>query len=111
MTCKEFMTMIQPFIDNKLDYRQLEDFLTHFHHCKDCQEELEIFYTVLIGVQRLDQTHGKETLNLTDDLTERLLEARRRVLLHNAFLHVQRLFTVLAGIAVIAAFILQLNLF
>ncbi|MCI8824567.1 MAG: hypothetical protein HFH63_01510 [Lachnospiraceae bacterium] len=42
MDCQEFDKHIQAFIDKKIEYAKLDDFIEHYRHCKDCHEELEI---------------------------------------------------------------------
>lgn len=47
-----------PFINGKLDEAQLEAFLNHIQGCADCREELEIYYTVSVGLRQLDTGTG-----------------------------------------------------
>ncbi|WP_432627502.1 anti-sigma factor family protein [Brotaphodocola sp.] len=58
MTCREAEKLIMPFIDMKLDEEELEAFLIHVSTCPDCREELEIYYTVSLGLRQLDSGAG-----------------------------------------------------
>lgn len=64
MDCQEFEKNIQPFIDKKLEYRQLNDFLKHFEECKECHEEMEINFLMAYVLQNEDHI----SFNLSDEL-------------------------------------------
>lgn len=55
MTCIKAQGMITPFINNKLDIKDTEEFLEHVKSCPDCMEELEFYYTLLTGMKQLDE--------------------------------------------------------
>ena len=46
MNCNEFKKQINSFIDNTIDDDNIEAFINHYKSCKDCNEELEIYYMV-----------------------------------------------------------------
>ena len=54
MTCKEVEQMIMPYINDELTDKQLGPFLEHINACKNCYEELEIYYTIYAGLSQLD---------------------------------------------------------
>ena len=58
LSCREAEKMVMPFIDGNLDEQELEAFLNHIHSCSDCREELEIYYTVSLGLRQLDSGTG-----------------------------------------------------
>lgn len=47
-----------PYINHQLDEKELEQFLKHVKDCPACREELEIYYTVSVGLMRLDSGNG-----------------------------------------------------
>lgn len=55
VTCKEAQGLIVPYINDKLDIKQLEQFLEHIETCSDCREELEVYFTLLTGMKQLDE--------------------------------------------------------
>lgn len=58
LTCKEAEKMVMPYINVQLDEDELEAFLNHIQNCPSCREELEIYYTVSLGLQQLDSGAG-----------------------------------------------------
>ncbi|SFR96021.1 anti-sigma factor family protein [Anaeromicropila populeti] len=55
MTCFEAQSMITPFINEQLDIKQLEQFLEHIERCKECKEEVEVYFTLFSGMKQLDE--------------------------------------------------------
>lgn len=73
-----------PFIKEEISEEKLESFLKHIAKCKDCYEELEIYYTVHAGIQGLDQDQFT-TYDLSGALRMELQEAQERVRFRHAF--------------------------
>lgn len=84
MDCKEVRSLVMPFIKEEIPEEKLEPFLKHISNCKDCYEELEIYYTVHAGIQGLDQDQFT-TYDLSGALKTELEEAQERVRSHHAF--------------------------
>ena len=55
MECKEIQKLFIPFIDDKLSVSDLAAFLDHMDTCKECREEYDIYYTVIMGMRYLDE--------------------------------------------------------
>ena len=55
MNCQNAQSMVLNFINNKLDKEETKEFIEHIRGCKDCWEELEIYYVMLIGLKQLDE--------------------------------------------------------
>ena len=53
MTCREAERLVTPYIQDKLSGDELEAFLEHLEHCRNCQEELEIYFMVDVGLKQL----------------------------------------------------------
>ena len=71
MTCLEAQSNIMAFIDKKLNDDQVTEFVRHVKHCPNCFEELEIHYTLIVGMRELD--NNKElSLNFKKDLEDEL---------------------------------------
>ena len=49
MNCQEAERLVTPYIHGELDEDTLEKFLEHIETCENCQEELEIYFTVDSG--------------------------------------------------------------
>jgi hypothetical protein len=54
MTCLEAQSNIMAFIDKKLPEDKVNDFVRHMKNCPNCSEELEIYYTLIVGTRQLD---------------------------------------------------------
>jgi hypothetical protein len=50
MECKEIQKQIEDFDFSRLTLKDNEEFLRHLETCKDCREELEIYYIVKYGL-------------------------------------------------------------
>ena len=52
MKCHDVQRMIQGFIEKRLTDEQLEAFLEHIASCRDCYDELEVYYMITTGLRR-----------------------------------------------------------
>lgn len=48
--CKYFQNLIHAFENDKLSLKSRELFVEHLDNCKDCREELEIYYLIEYGL-------------------------------------------------------------
>ncbi|MDO5156598.1 MAG: zf-HC2 domain-containing protein [Eubacteriales bacterium] len=55
MTCLEAQSNIIAYIDHKLEKEEKIAFLKHIKCCDNCREELEIYYTMIVGMRQLDE--------------------------------------------------------
>lgn len=55
MECFEVDTKIISYIENSLKDEELEEFLHHLEHCKDCREEVELVFTLMEGLNQMDE--------------------------------------------------------
>lgn len=83
MTCKEAESLVMPYIKNELTDEELFEFLEHIEHCPECREELEIYFTVDVGIRQLDSETGnyniKGALETAIEQSRERLEAVRMV--------------------------------
>lgn len=77
LTCKEAEKMVMPYIHYQLGEEELEAFLHHIKNCDACREELEIYYTVAVGLQQLDS--GTGAYDITGALEESIELAALKV--------------------------------
>lgn len=84
MDCKTAQSMVTPYIRRELDDRELEEFLEHIGECRECHEELEIYFTIHFALQKLDEdkniSYNIQQM-LKDDLEASSWRIRRRKLL------------------------------
>lgn len=69
MTCREAEGMVMPYINGELTMEEQERFLNHVIDCEDCSDELEIYYTIQVGLEQLDNG-----LHRNNDIHELLME-------------------------------------
>ena len=77
MTCKEAESLVMPYIKNELTDEELFEFLEHIEHCPECREELEIYFTVDVGIRQLDSETGN--YNIKGALETAIEQARERL--------------------------------
>jgi hypothetical protein len=103
MNCIKAQSMITPFINNQLNLKDTEEFVNHISSCKECKEELEVYYALLTAMRQLD-----EDKNLTSDfnleLNEKLEQARDKVI-HARFTYYRKKVILLLTIIILAFFI------
>ena len=108
MTCREAERLVMPYINGELTDAELAEFLKHIDTCEDCREELEIYFTVDVGIRQLDE--GTGTYNIKGALETALEISRQRIhtlyLLHTARYAVNTL----CFWAVLVVLILQLRI-
>ncbi len=108
LTCREAEKMVMPFINHEMDEKQMEMFLHHIRSCPSCHEELEIYYTVSLGLRQLDDGSGVYDIAgaLEDSLDAAWLWVRavrlRRVVCYAA--------DTLCVTGIVTAFLLQLRI-
>ena len=67
MECKEIQKLFIPFIDDKLSVSDLSAFLDHMDTCKECREEYDIYYTVIMGMRYLDEKQNISEFKLDSE--------------------------------------------
>lgn len=72
MKCSKFAQLIPNFIDDNLDTEYYDEFVTHAKECKDCREELEIYYMITVGFDRIEDDTAK-SYDIQGELEQQLL--------------------------------------
>lgn len=78
MNCLEAQSKIMAFIDGKLPDDEHREFIKHVRSCKNCYEELNIYYTLIVGMKELDESDNIPT-DFKDSLDRRLDEDMSRL--------------------------------
>lgn len=93
MICREAERLVMPYINGSITDEELKAFVEHIDHCPDCREELEIYFTVDVGIRQLDE--GTGSYNIKGALETALELSRQRIhtlkLLQNAIYAVNTL--------------------
>lgn len=80
MDCREAEKMVQPYIDNIIPPKKLEEFMEHISHCPSCYDELETYYTIHFAMKYLDEDrHDSYNIKemLHEDLEKRMQYVRK----------------------------------
>src|SRR5574344_1303590 len=59
MECSEFIKCIPDFIDKKLEEDYFDEFIQHAKSCENCKDELEIYYMIKVGLERIETDSSK----------------------------------------------------
>lgn len=78
MNCLQAQSQITTFIDNRLEDGELMDFIHHINHCENCKEELEVYYTLIVGMKQLDNNE-KLSNNFAKELEEKIDNHLQRI--------------------------------
>ena len=78
MTCLEAQSNIMAFLDKKLPDDVTADFVRHMRYCKNCSEELEIYYTLVVGMKQVDNNQELSS-NFAQDLERELSRLEHKV--------------------------------
>ena len=106
MNCEVFQEKINDFIFDRIEYSEdLEDFLSHAKECKDCMEELQLYYTIHRGLEDVPAPfEGEETKKAEEELQD-LIEY------YDEYLQRQKSYKKAARISIIAILALVLSTF
>ncbi len=108
LDCKKNLKMIIPYIKNELPPGDTEEFLDHIKRCKMCREELEIYFTIEVGLNNIDK--GDQDYNIAGALMEHIASSYRQLnsvyITKVAYYAINTLLTV----AVIITFLVQLRI-
>ena len=77
MTCKEAERLVMPYIRDALTDEELKEFLEHMESCPGCRDELEIYFTVEVGIRQLDSETGN--YNIKGALEAAIEQSRQRI--------------------------------
>lgn len=78
MTCLEAQSNIMAFIEKKLPDDKVTDFVRHMRYCPNCSEELEIYYTLIVGIRQVDNNE-ELSHNFKKDLDNELSRIDNKV--------------------------------
>ena len=93
MNCQNAQSMVLNFINNKLDKEETKAFIEHVRDCKDCWEELEIYYVMLVGLELAADFRKKLQNEVESRYVEIEREAKRK--------HIAKIITILVTAAIL----------
>ena len=108
MTCREAQKLVMPYINKEISDEDLAEFLKHIDSCEECREELEIYFTVALGLRQLDE--GSGSYNIKGEMEASLEESRRQVRMRRLLKISCYAVNTLSGLGLVITFLLQLRI-
>ena len=109
MNCKEACRRIPDYLSGNLDIKEEESFLEHIKDCKDCHEELELYFTLDRSLKQLD-SDDFQAGDMKKALEEDMKEQSERVAGYYRILTLRYVFNTLAFLSVLASFLFQFRI-
>ena len=79
ITCREFETFVQQYLDDELPDRQRTIFEWHMRLCRECREYLAAYQRSMeVGQAVFSEPEGALPEDVPDDLVTAVLDATRR---------------------------------
>lgn len=100
MTCLEAQSKIIAYIDYNLEREEKKAFLKHIETCDNCREELNIYYTMIVGMRQLDANEDLAR-DFTEELNQRIAHERSSSRKKHSFLHFSFASVLLVGIFIL----------
>ncbi|MDO5416037.1 MAG: zf-HC2 domain-containing protein [Lachnospiraceae bacterium] len=108
MNCQEAERLVMPYICDELSNEELEEFLEHVASCPNCQEELEIYFMVALGLKQLDS--GSGNYNIKGELEAALESSYQRVHFDHFMKVAHYAMSTLAAVGLLTTFLLQMRI-
>ena len=72
MDCKQVQSGIIDFINDNMDIKEMEQFISHIENCEECREEYDVYYTLIMGMKLLDSDNlrGKTQIDSQDRIDD-----------------------------------------
>lgn len=81
MTCRDFQKNLVPFINNKIDVKDLGPYIEHANSCNECRDEMEIYYVVQYGLNEHEEADGT-SMNFKVSINNMLNKYHRNVTIY-----------------------------
>ena len=102
MKCRDFQKIIPQIIDRTVPDYMLDDVVTHVRNCKDCYDELEIYFVLKFGLYDDNQS---KTMDFIGELDNNLTRMEKRSKLYEVFKSTFHLIRIMTGTAVVGSLI------
>lgn len=107
MICREWQRRIPDFLDDKMTPEDLGAFISHVKECRDCYEELEIMFTLSVGLNELEKKTDM-SFNFKEMLEEKIHFAQYRYECYYHFYKIKGFIMLFMHMIIISGMILQL---
>lgn len=107
MDCNDADKLIIPYVNEQLEDKKLLEYIEHVQSCKGCYEELEIYYTVFIALQKLED-ESNVSYNMRELLTDNLKIMKQTILKKRQFRYCVCIVKLLSEAALIGCLIFHI---
>lgn len=76
--CAQAQASIVDYIHDHLSLKQTEQFLRHIASCDECREELGIYYTFIIGMEKLDDDEDI-SMDFAEELNKKIKRSEEKI--------------------------------
>ena len=111
MNCLETQKRIRAFLDGTLPDPEMEAFLSHMDTCKDCREELEIYYTVDQALKEDESGFHGGWDGRKESVTQLLRSSSRRVSMRKGLRTLRIVLRAVAGVTAALILLAVLGIF
>lgn len=108
MECREVQEKMMDFIRQELTDQETEQFMSHIDSCPECYEELQISYSLFLGLRMLEQDQ-EDSFHIQNELDTFLQETRDKIFKRHILKELFFWLTVLAAFGVVVFFALQIT--
>lgn len=109
MVCRDWQRLISGFLENQLSIDEQEAFVSHVRGCSDCYEELEIMFTLSIGLNELENNTSSEiSYNFRKMLDNKLQQAEYQCESYRNFEKTKGLVWLMMNVVTIIGIIIQI---
>ncbi len=78
MDCRDFQKIIPDIINNRVPDECLEAVVNHISNCRDCYDELEIYFVLEYGLKDDDTKKSMNLIGRLNNLIKRLISRAER---------------------------------
>ncbi|MCQ2080013.1 MAG: zf-HC2 domain-containing protein [Lachnospiraceae bacterium] len=98
MKCKQALKMIPKFMNDRLDFDEMKEFIEHVEGCPECKEELTIEILVEEGLNSLE---SGVLFDLQDEYNRKLNVAQKEIKSNESLL---RFYHMMIGLVIVGVF-------
>lgn len=78
-TCAQAQSKLTAYIHDGLSLKETEKFIQHISSCSECREELGVYYTILTGMEKLNDDEDI-SMDFTEELKRKLKRSEEKIL-------------------------------
>lgn len=105
MKCSEIQKYIKPYAEDELEMMDMINLVEHIQRCKDCYEELEIYYILIHGLKEIENDEKFGAFNIKKELDDRIKYSKKVIRVYKSFRNYCKSVFVVASICLLVVLI------